>query len=219
MKIFRYLTASLVTFSAIVAAIVFLFAVVVTFVVSAFRGIEISAWNVVMSQIARWYMLFTGVYVLHNLLPIAIAHGRTRREFLAAASGFFVVFALAMAVVGWLGFLLEGGIYGVMDWGTDERGSLHAFFLMFLVWCAVGAFVATAFDRYGAVGIFSLPVGLALVVATNVRVPGSGNLPFIRNIPSLLGAGWHLVSLAAFLVALAGMWAIARDMPVRSQTA
>jgi len=57
------------------------------------------------------------------------------------------------------------------------------------------------------------------VVATSARVPGSGNLPFIRNVPSLLGAGWHLVSLAAFLVALAGMWAIARDMPVRSQTA
>ncbi len=105
-----------------------------------------------------------------------------------------------------------------MGWNADEHGSPQAYFLLFLVWCAVGAFVAAAFDRYGAGGILSLPIGLALVVFTGVRVPGSGDLPFIRNIPSLLGGGWHLVSLAAWVVAMLGTWAIARDMPIRSRT-
>jgi hypothetical protein len=89
---------------------------------------------------------------------------------------------------------------------------------MYLVWFTVGMFCAAAFGRLGATGIFSVPVGLVLVVVTAVRIPGSGNLPFIRNIPSLLGAGWHVVSVVAFVVALAGTWAIARDMPVRLRT-
>ncbi|NKE59193.1 hypothetical protein FXN61_21190 [Lentzea sp. PSKA42] len=218
MKIFRQVTASLVAFSTIVAACVFAFVVVVTFVVSAFRGVEISAWNIVTSQIARWYLLWAGVYVIHNLLPIAVAHGRTRREFLVATSGFSVVLALAMTLVAWLGFLAEGGIYTLMDWRADEHGTPLAYFLMFLVWCTVGMFCAAAFDRFGAGGIFSVPLGLALVIVTTVRIPGSGNLPFIRNIPSLLGSGWHVMSVAAFLIALAGTWAIARDMPIRLRT-
>ncbi|MET8763000.1 hypothetical protein [Lentzea sp. NPDC004782] len=218
MKIFRHLTTTLVTFCAMVAASVFAFAVAVTFVVSAFSDVEISAWNVVTSQIARWFLFWVGIYVIHNVLPIAVAHGRTRREFLVAASGFSVVLALAMAVLAWLGFLAEGGIYALMHWHADEHGTPVAYFLMFLVWCVVGMFCAAAFDRFGAAGVFSVPVGLASVIITTVRIPGSGNLPFIRNIPSLLGAGWHVASVAAFLVVLAGTWAVVRDMPVRVRT-
>lgn len=215
MKIFRHLTVSLVAFCVIVAAAVFAFVLVVTFVVSAFRGVEISGWNVVTSQVARWFLFGVGVYVIHNLLPIAVAHGRTRREFLLASFGFSVVLAFVMALLGWLGFVVEGGIYSLMDWQADEHGSPVAYFLMFLVWCAVGMFCAAAFDRFSLGGIFSVPVGLVLVVVTTVGIPGSGNLPFIRDIPVLLGSGRHLVSVVAFLVALAGTWAIARDMPIR----
>ncbi|MCX2954033.1 hypothetical protein [Lentzea sp. NEAU-D7] len=218
MKIFRHLTTSLLLFCAMVAAGAFAFALVVTFVVSAFRSVEISAWNVVTSQIARWFLFAIGVYVIHNLLPIAVAHGRTRREFLLAASGFTVVLALGMALLGWLGFLVEGGIYSLMDWNVDAHGSPVAYFLMFLAWCAVGMFCAAAFDRFGAVGVFSVPIGLVLVVTTTVAIPGSGTLPFIRDIPALFGSSWHLVSVVAFVAALAGTWAIARDMPVRLRT-
>lgn len=218
MKIFRHLTTSLTAFCALVAVGAFAFALVVTFVVSAFRDVEISAWNVVTSQIARWFLFWVGIYLIHNLLPIAVAHGRTRREFLLGASGFTVVLAFVMALLGWLGFLVEGGVYSLMDWNADEHGSSLAYFLMFLVWCAVGMFCAAAFGRFGAGGIFSVPIGLALVIVTTVRIPGSGELPFIRNIPVLFGSGWHLMSVAAFVVALAGTWAIARDMPIRLRT-
>ncbi|MDX8149365.1 hypothetical protein SK854_45085 [Lentzea sp. BCCO 10_0061] len=218
MKIFRRMTASLTLFCAMIAAGVFAFVLVVTFVVSAFRGVEISGWNVVTSQVARWFLFWIGIYVIHNLLPVAVAHGRTRREFLAAASGFSVVLAFVMALIGWLGFVVEGGIYSLMDWKADEHGSPLAYFLMFLVWCAVGMFCAAAFDRFGAGGIFSIPIGLPLVAVTTTGIPGSGKLPFIPNLPVLFGSGWHLVSVVAFLVALAGTWAIARDMPVRLRT-
>lgn len=217
MKIFRRLTASLVLFGVMVAACAFVFALAVTFAISSWEEIEISAWNVVAAQIARWFVLWAGVYAIHNVMPIAIAHGRTRREFLVATAGFTVVFAFAMALCVWLGFLVEGGVYDLMDWQSSEHGAPHAYFVMFLAWGAVGTFVAAAFDRYGPLGVFSLPIGLALVVTSGVRVPGSGELPFIRNIPVLLGAGWHVVGLFAWVLALAGTWLIARDMPVRTK--
>ncbi|SFR28328.1 hypothetical protein SAMN04488564_113176 [Lentzea waywayandensis] len=218
MKIFRHLITSIAVFCVLVAAGAFAFAVVTTFVVSAFRDVEISAWNVVASQVARWFLFWVGIYLIHNLLPIAVAHGRTRREFLAGASAFSVVLAFVMGLLGWLGFLVEGGIYSLMDWRADEHGSSVAYFLMFLVWCAVGMFCAAAFDRFGAGGIFSIPIALSLVAVTTTGIPGSGKLPFVPDLPVLLGSGWHLVSVAAFLVALAGTWAIARDMPVRLRT-
>ncbi|GHH31522.1 hypothetical protein [Lentzea cavernae] len=215
MKIFRHLALTLTAFCAMVAGGSFVFAVALTFVVSAFRDVEISAWNIVASQVGPWFLLFIGVYAIHNVLPIAVAHGRTRREFLVAASAFSVVLALVMTAVEWLGFLVEGGIYSLMGWGADERATQFAYLLMYLVWFTVGMLCAAAFDRFGGGGIFVLPVALALVVATRVQVPGSGNLPFVTSLPYLLGAGWYVALAVSFGVALAGTWAIAREMPIR----
>jgi len=217
-KIFPHLTKILLSFSAMIAGGAFAFAVVLTFVVSFFRDVEISAWNVVASQIAPWFLLFVGVYAIHNVLPIAVAHGRTRREFLAGTSGLAVVLAVAGTALAWLGFLAEGAIYSLMGWNAGEHGALLAHLLMYLVWFVAGTLCAAAFGRFGAGGIAVVPVALAVVVVTRAQIPGSGNLPFIANVPGLLGPGWHLVSVVAFVVALAGTWAIARDMPVRTRT-
>ncbi|WP_439659925.1 hypothetical protein ACSHWB_47445 [Lentzea sp. HUAS TT2] len=218
MKIFRHLTGSVGVFCALILAGAFALAVVTPFAVDAFTRVELSAWNVVISQIARWFLFWVGIYLIHNLLPIAVAHGRTRREFLAGATAFSVALAFVTALAGWLGFLVEGGIYSVMDWRSDGHASPVAYLLMFLVWTAAGMFCAAAFDRFGAGGVFSIPIVLPLLAVTTVGIPGSGELPFIPNLPVLLGSGWHLVSAAAFVAALAGTWAIARTMPVRVRT-
>ncbi|SDH07203.1 hypothetical protein SAMN05216553_115143 [Lentzea fradiae] len=218
MKIFRHLTTSLVVVCAVIAAVVFVFSLVVVFVVSAFRDIEISAWNLVATQIARWFLLFIGVYVIHNVLPIAVAHGRTRREFLVASSGFVVVLAAVMAVLAWLGFLVEGGIYSLMDWGSDAHGTLPQYFLMFLVWTTAGMFCAASFDRYGPAGIFSVPVAFVLVFAPSMWVPGSGEIPFVPDVVTVADFSWHLLSVAAFVIASLGTWAVARHMPVHVRT-
>lgn len=218
MKIFRHLTSSVGVFCLLILAGAFALAVVTPFAVDTFTRVELSAWNVVVSQIARWFLFWVGIYVIHNLLPIAVAHGRTRREFLAGATAFSVGLAFVTALAGWLGFLVEGGIYSLMDWRSDGHASPVAYFLMFLVWTAAGMFCAAAFDRFGAGGVFSIPVVLPLLAVTTVGIPGSGDLPFIPNLPVWLGSGWHLVSVAAFLVALSGTWAIARTMPVRVRT-
>jgi hypothetical protein len=218
-KIFRYLTMTMVSFSAFAAACVFLVVLAVSFVISMFGEIVFSGWMLVSVQIARWFVLCVGAYAVHNVLPIAVAHGRTRREFLVAATGFTAVFALVMAVLMWLGFLVEGSVYSLMDWRTTPHGSPLAYFLMFLVWCGVGMFVTAAFDRWGnGGGVLTLPVALALVLVPGITMPGTGDMPFVRDAPYLLGDGWHVVSLFAWVVAAAATWAIARDMPVRVRT-
>ncbi|RAS71355.1 hypothetical protein C8D87_1011656 [Lentzea atacamensis] len=218
MKIFRHLTVALVSYGGIVGASVFLAVLAVEFGISLFGDVVFSGWMLVTVQIARWFVLWVGVYTIHNVLPIAIAHGRTRREFLGAATGFTVVFALAMTLLAWLGFLVEDGLYSLMDWRSTPHGSPLAYFLMFLVWCAVGMLVTAAFDRWGYGGVFTLPVGLALAVVPGITMPGTGDTPFVRNMPHLLGDGWHAVSLGAWVVAMAVTWAIARDLPVRLRT-
>lgn len=219
MKIFRHLTTMLVSYGAIVGAGAFLAVLVAEFVISMFTDIVFSGWMLVTVQIARWFVLWVGVYAIHNVLPIAIAHGRTRREFLGAATGFTVVFALAMALLTWLGFLVEDGVYGLMDWRSTPHGSPLAYFLMFVVWCAAGMLVAAAFDRWGYGAVVTLPAALALALVPGVTMPGTGDMPFFRNAPTLLNDGWHAVSLGAWVVAIAVTWAIARDLPVRSRTA
>ncbi|GLY46428.1 hypothetical protein [Lentzea sp. NBRC 102530] len=215
MKIFRHLASALGAFCALAALGAFAFAVVLTFVVSAFKDVEISAWNVVMSQVARWFLFWVGIYLVHNVLPIAVAHGRTRREFFLAASAFSVALAAVAALLGWLGFVAEGGIYALMDWQADEHGSPLAYVLMFLVWTAVGMFCAAAFDRYGSAGVFSVPVGFVLAIISTTHIPGAGRWPIVPNLPTAVGAGWHLLSLAAFVVALGLTWVIVRNAPVR----
>ncbi|MEU0885917.1 hypothetical protein ABZ345_45700 [Lentzea sp. NPDC005914] len=218
MKIFRHLTTTLVTYGVIIAGCTFALCVATVFAVSSFTEVQLSAWSVVAAQIARWFCLWAGVYAIHTVLPIAIAHGRTRREFMVATAEFTVVFALAMAVCAWLGFLVEGGLYSLMDWSSQgDHGQPYAYFLMYLAWGATGTFVSAAFDRFGPGGVLSLPIGLLLVIASGERVPGSGELPFIRNVPVLLGAGWHAVSFVAWLVALGLAWLVVREMPVRTK--
>ncbi|WP_086668670.1 hypothetical protein [Lentzea kentuckyensis] len=218
MKIFRHLTVTLVTYGAIVAACVFLLTLAVSFVISRLGHIAFSGWMLVTVQIARWFVLWVGVYTIHNMLPIAIAHGRTRREFLGAATGFSAVFALAMSLLVWLGFLVEDVVYDLMGWRTTPHGSPLGYVLMFAVWCGVGMFVTAAFDRWGYAGVFTLPVGLALVAVPGVTMPGTDDLPFFRDAPEWLGNGWHVVSLFAWMVTMAVTWAVARTMPVRVRT-
>ncbi|MEV6239578.1 hypothetical protein [Lentzea sp. NPDC051838] len=217
MRIFRHLTTTLVSFGAIVAASVFLVVLAAEFTLSLVGEVVFSGWMLVTVQIARWFVLWVGVYAIHNVLPIAVAHGRTRREFLVAATGFTVVFALAMALSAWLGFLVEGFVYDVMDWRTTPHGSILAYFLMFLVWCGVGMIIGAAYHRWGLGVVFVLPVGLALALVPGVTMPGTGDMPFVRDLPLVLGDGWHVVSVFAWVVAVAVTWAIARAMPVRAR--
>jgi hypothetical protein len=219
MRITRSLSTTLIPFLVLLGAAALVFALALTFVVSLWADIRISAWNVVAAQIGRWIALWLGVHTIHNVLPVAIAHGRTRREFLGQAVLFWVLASLVMALIARGGFFVETLVYDAMDWTRHVTGNgALEYWQMYAVWTAVGAFVAAGFDRFQAGGVLTIPVGFALIIPAGSAVNGADWLPFVGRLPGQAAAG-VLLCVGAFVVASALAWLIARDMPVRVKAA
>jgi hypothetical protein len=68
--------------------------VALTFALDLRVDLDRSVWDPAVS-VARWFALGYGVYLVNRLLPVFVAHGRTRREF-AASIAVFMVAASAM---------------------------------------------------------------------------------------------------------------------------
>jgi hypothetical protein len=212
----------------------FVFVTLVTLVVSAFRPIEISGWEVA-SQLPRWFVGGIGVYLTAVYLPLYIAHGYTRREFLAqaplATAATVGVAALLMTV----GYGLERVVYGLADWpqtlqqshlfaAPDQYGLiLLEFLVLFSVWAAAGALCGAGFYRGPAPGLAVTPVALAMVgLAEAVLNPGFFEL--VTAIAAGLGMQPTTVStttavgigVGAVVTGSAVTWALVRDLPVRS---
>jgi hypothetical protein len=230
----RVLLGSLVPFLLVVWAAALVFVAVLVPVVSIWKDITISGWNVASVQLGRWFLFALGYHVVHDVLPTAVAHGRTRREFAAQAALVTLVVSAAAALLVAVGFGLEFLLYRAAGW-TQALGEQAAFgsatefpaiagahWAVFAVWMAVGALAAAGFDRLGGGGLLLVPVGLALVVPAGLAVNGSSSLPFL---PSF--GGWEsvpaavalLLCAASWAVGLALTWSLVRDIPVRARTA
>ena len=213
----------------------FVFVTMVTLGVSAFRPIEVSGWEVG-SQLPRWFLGGIGVYLTAVYLPLYIAHGYTRREFLAQAPVATAATVAVAALLMTVGYGLERVIYGVADWpqvlqqshlfaAPDQYGLiLLEFLLLFAVWAAAGALGGAGFYRGPASGLAVTPVALAMVgLAEAVLNPGffelvtaiAGELglqPEGVSITAAIGVGVGAVALGSALT-----WLLVRDLPVRSQ--
>lgn len=218
MKIFQALSRSLLPFLPLVGGGALVATFAVTFVVSIWHDVTLSGWNITAAQIARWFAFWIGVYLIHNLLPIAVAHGRTRREYLWQAALFAVLAGATLAVTARIGFLLETWLYQAMDWSRTTAGNgFLEYWLMFMVWIGAGAFIAAAFGRYEGGGLLAIPIGIVLILPAGSLVSGSNSLPFIGTLPSTGQA--VLVTAGAIVVAFGLAWSIARDMPIRAKAA
>lgn len=213
----------------------FAFVLLVTFVVSTFREITVSGWDIA-AQIPRWYAGGVGVYLTAVYLPLYIAHGQTRRsiarQLAVFAGGFVVVFA---GLIG-LGYALEHLIYQAAGWPqtltTDHlfTSSLDYWLIvieftgMLAVWVAGGAMLGAGFYRNPAIGLLLIPV--ALVMAAVVEAAYGPSM--FDGISALVGALGTTVtqttpavaaatSAALVVVALAVTWPLVRDMPMRSK--
>ena len=98
----------------------------------------------------------------------------------------------------------------------DVRAFLDGLLTPLVRWDALW-YLAIAQDGYSGDDALSAEKRAAFFPLYPLLVRGVGTLFGGSHAALLLAA--YLVSLAAFLVAIAGMWAIARDMPVRSHTA
>jgi hypothetical protein len=68
------------------------------------------------ATVVRWFALGYGLYLLNRLLPVYVAHGRTRREYLRSIAVFVAGAGAVVAALLTLGLALEAVLYRVMEW-------------------------------------------------------------------------------------------------------
>ncbi len=211
----------------------FTFVLTATFVVSLYRDIAVSGWDIA-TQIPRWYAGGVGVYLTAVYLPLYIAHGNTRRNICRQLAVFAAAFVIVFAGLIALGYVLEHLIYQAAGWPQaltadhlftdplDYWMIVVEFTGMLSVWVAGGAMLGAAFYRNPAVGLLLVPV--ALVMAAIVEAAyGPSMFDGIGALVGILGvtvtqttpAGAAATSAVLVAVALAVTWPMVRDMPMR----
>lgn len=178
------------------------------------------------------------MYATAVFLPLFVAHGYTRREYTAQVPFFLVAFAVAFSLSMTLGYALEGLIYGWLGWEQgltnqhlyatpDEYGLvLMEFVMVGAIWSVVGAALGGAFYRRPALGMVLVPIGIVMIAMVELAAgPGyAGPLTAVTGLPivgDIFGTPTASVaavlSFASFLAALALMWAIVKEMPIRTK--
>jgi hypothetical protein len=200
--------------------------------IDIFDTISGSVWEPA-TQVTRWFAMAIGVYVGHKLLPRYVTHGQTRRDFAIQAAIFIVVFAAALAVLIVAGYLLEMGLFEVAGWSQTisndhlftRAGQLPLIFaeywLMFLVWTAVGALFGAGFYRSDEAGMLTIPLALIPLALADLAIGIDwGPVGFLVTRvfdpldPPL--AVSLVISLASAALAMAMTWPFVRDIPIRN---
>jgi hypothetical protein len=216
----------------LLAWVVFAAAVLVlTFAIDLRVTITRSVWDPA-ATIVRWFALGYGFYFINSLLPVYVAHGRTRREFLRGLALFLVVGAAMVAALLTIGFALEGVLYRAMDWTHevaperlfDAAGPWPLVFLsywaMLLIWTTIGVLLAAGFYRSGGGELVVILLALAMVVVTGYGI-GFDGLPFVAGVVDVADvplAETLGLCLAGLLPGAAVIWALVRDIPLRNRT-
>jgi hypothetical protein len=211
----------------------FVFILAVAAGLAAWDDVDSSVWEQA-SELVRLYALFWVVWLINTYLAPYVAHGVTRREFMAKTVVFIGALAALLAGLVTLGYLAERLVYRAVDWPhrltddhafgspTDAAAVFAAYGVTFLVWGAVAAFGAAAFYRGdGGWGLVAVPIGVALVLPTQLAV-GAGGPPFLDLPVDVDGGGARLAVAAALCaasaaVALGAAWALMRDIPIRGK--
>jgi hypothetical protein len=201
-----------------------------TFALALRVDLDRSVWDPAVS-VARWFALGYGVYFVNRLLPVYVAHGRTRREFAASMAVFLVAASAMVAALLTLGLALEGVLYRAMDWPRqvdaerlyDAAGPyplvLVSYWALLLAWAAIGLLLAAGFYRSNGSELVAIALALAMVAVTGYAI-GFDGLPFLGAVVDLARvplAGTLALFLAGLLPGAAVTWALVRDIPIRSR--
>ncbi|GLW05951.1 hypothetical protein Misp01_10810 [Microtetraspora sp. NBRC 13810] len=227
----RLLAANLF-FMALVWGVFYVVVTLITVAIAVFGTLRFSAWESAI-QVSRWFLLFVGVALIKEFMPLYIAHGQTRRQFGWHAAVTTCLYAPAAAALLTLGYLLEAGLYGLAGWSQalqephlyDAPTQVPLVFVTFLieslVWITGGAFMMAGFYRWRGGGLLTVPVGIALIVLAESSVGAQLYLPLLNRVPQPdITAGTLTavaIGLACFLVGLALTWPIIRDVPLRNK--
>lgn len=230
----RRLLAEQAFFAAMVWAGFTLFMFVLTFIVSLFREIDVSGWNLA-GQPARWFGFAIGIYVGHTIFPLYVAHGGTRKGFMTQALVFVLAYGALLGALFTLTFPIEAGYYALMGWpqalhanelyasALDLPMVLVQWVLIMVLWVAGGVFLGGAWYRNPAYGSLGIVIGVLFVGLSGMAI-GSGDGPFEWVYRQLFtgtapGTGAaiviHLISIA---ILLGLTWLAFKDAPIHKKS-
>lgn len=230
----RRLLSDQAIFAVMVWAGFTVFMFVLTFIVSLFREIEVSGWNLA-GQPARWFGFAIGIYVGHTLFPLHVTHGGTRKGFMAQVVVFVVAYGALLGALFTLTFPLEAGYYAIMGWPQALHGTelysgafdlpmiLVQWVLIMTLWVAGGVFMGGAWYRNQAYGSLGIVIGVFFVGLSGMAI-GSGDGPFEWAYRQLFtgtgpGAGVAVVIHMVSIAIMFGLtWLAFKDAPIRNKS-
>jgi hypothetical protein len=205
-------------------SVVTLLVVVANVVITRLTEVELSLWQLVAGQAAKYWLLVLGVLLIATHLKLYVANGITRREFLAGAGLFailaVVVFAALVPIGRGVEWLLWNA-FGVAPTGYPDFTAGEALrdfghyapgAIGFVV---TGALVAAGFYRYTwwAGLLLIIPFAMPLVVSEALLgLYTLGASPAPRVFPFAAGLVLSLLASAAGVVVLR---LLTRDVPIR----
>ncbi|HEX2148838.1 MAG TPA: hypothetical protein VHI31_01495 [Actinomycetota bacterium] len=206
--------------------------------VAFFGEIRTSGWEKA-AQLPRWYAGAIGVYMTALYLPVYIAHGRTRTEFLKQAPLAMLVTTTVLSLLMTIGFALEYVAYRIAGW-PQTLSSTHLFesptefglvfvefWLAFAVWIVAGTFLGAGFYRNPGLGFLLLPVALLAVTLIESSLGGNATVSALPPLLTLFdfipqsGTVGRALATAAACTAIgwAITWLVARDLPLKAKAA
>lgn len=233
MPLLRVLLNAHLTFTAMLWVLFTIVVMGITGIVAAAGEVSDSILHQAATQAPRWLMFGLGIDVVSTYLRIQLAHGRTRREFAGQALGYTAVLSGFTAVLITVSYLLERGFYALFGWpqrlaregvfsSADQYPAiLGTYWLSFLLWTVAGLVIGLGFFRSTAVGLLTIPLGLAIVLPS-ITVTRNSGLPIFGDQFSQLELGTGLVlTLCAGLFAVGAVlvWAMARNVPMKTKAA
>lgn len=204
------------------------------------EGLSDDVWGSAVRSSSRIFLLVIGILATTASLPVYVAHGVTRREYVAGAGLFAVLVGALFAVVVLAGYLIQWAIgFGqvvvrdpapvlvfyelLAPWVHEGRYfteqplpllALHEA-LLFAVWYLTGALIGAGFYRHVAAGLLTIPLAAAWMLAAESAGGETLAQIFAWAMPAA-----HLASTALQLgMALAGWlvtYGILRQVAIRS---
>ncbi|MGC4191713.1 MAG: hypothetical protein QM589_11225 [Thermomicrobiales bacterium] len=179
-----------------------------------------------------WFAAVLAGHTFHQVVPMLIANGRTRREATIAGIQVIGTMTLTISLLSTLAYVIELVVYRWQGWPRTIGGN-HFFthhdqvgrifwetLLTIALWSCLGAMVGAAFYRDDRQGWFSL-VPAALIM-TGVGIFMTVQAPVADNVIANVLSGWGRSLPVATLATAVGLvftsvilWRIVRDMPLR----
>lgn len=187
-----------------------------------------SVWDYA-NSVTTWFSLGFTSWLTYTYLPVYLAHGITRREYIRLVLGFVLLLTAQLAVLNTVAYLAEAGVFALADWPQEfapqrqfsSVGELPTLLLtQLLAICAhsaLGAVLGAAFYRENGVGLLLILPGLAAMALVNSSTgvwtrTFSGDLDWLM--PSSPAAG-ALICLALIGLEFAAVWLLLRRAPAR----